>query len=585
MPSRGTTQRPSVDSNVSADSDRSHGVVVTEMVADGPWRSISALTDDDSQSVGEVTHEPAVDPGRGLSDDSQFFQARDYRYSAECAIRSDPAVDPAAFQAHLDSFSPTKLFMQGPDVHVHWVETGAAAPPADRPPGLPSPNPRDVIPAAGDGSGSDPDVGPAADGPRSAAPTIKTTPVDGSPPSRRGLARLDTGEGLTYAEYPSSMLLSAPQRPTARPLTPPSEHRRTGGLLQDQEDSSDENTTPVLKELEGSVEWGMPEAGIVERVRRLLREADPSADELEAIAQMSLLEAQQKRISAAPPSQGPLAQDAGALPPSLHGLGGLPPVYSPPQLGVHPMSVPPVAPHLQMPPPYGGMMPWAPFPPMYAGYPSPVVPEQQGKKKKDQCRKGEEYEPHPATQKALEEVPENKRTTIMLRNIPLNYSRDQVEDLLNGKGYRGKYDLLYLPRDFDKGANYGYAFINFLEHVDADGARKEFHQFKKWGNQSVKRAVVCWATSQGRERNLEKWKISSVMSKEVKECDQPMCYDRDGNKAPDMLTPDKEPRRPRPKKSNPNGAAKTEPQLPMPAYGGYAFPYGMPSPGMWPGAY
>ena len=60
----------------------------------------------------------------------------------------------------------------------------------------------------------------------------------------------------------------------------------------------------------------------------------------------------------------------------------------------------------------------------------------------------------------LEDVALGKetRTTIMIRNIPIKYSDDNLEIEL--KQFEGKYDCLYMPFDYEKGGNKGYAFLN-----------------------------------------------------------------------------------------------------------------------------
>lgn len=52
------------------------------------------------------------------------------------------------------------------------------------------------------------------------------------------------------------------------------------------------------------------------------------------------------------------------------------------------------------------------------------------------------------------------RTTVMIRNIPIKYSDDQLKEAL--EEFKGKYNCLYMPFDFEKNGNKGYAFINFV---------------------------------------------------------------------------------------------------------------------------
>ena len=52
------------------------------------------------------------------------------------------------------------------------------------------------------------------------------------------------------------------------------------------------------------------------------------------------------------------------------------------------------------------------------------------------------------------------RTTIMIRNIPIKYTENILNDTF--KEFHGKYDCLYMPYDYEKKGNKGYAFINFI---------------------------------------------------------------------------------------------------------------------------
>ena len=52
------------------------------------------------------------------------------------------------------------------------------------------------------------------------------------------------------------------------------------------------------------------------------------------------------------------------------------------------------------------------------------------------------------------------RTTVMIRNIPIKYTDQILTNALSE--FNGKYDCLYMPYDYEKNGNKGYAFINFV---------------------------------------------------------------------------------------------------------------------------
>ncbi|ETI23324.1 hypothetical protein G647_05124 [Cladophialophora carrionii CBS 160.54] len=102
------------------------------------------------------------------------------------------------------------------------------------------------------------------------------------------------------------------------------------------------------------------------------------------------------------------------------------------------------------------------------------------------------------------------RTTIMLRNIPNRVDQPMLKTLLDVTS-RGRYDFMYLRIDFANNCNVGYAFINF---IDAQSiipfvlarAGKRWNCFN-----SDKVAEVSYATIQGKDCLVQKFRNSSVM--------------------------------------------------------------------------
>ncbi|CAE7815270.1 ML4, partial [Symbiodinium sp. CCMP2456] len=72
------------------------------------------------------------------------------------------------------------------------------------------------------------------------------------------------------------------------------------------------------------------------------------------------------------------------------------------------------------------------------------------------------------------------RTTVMLRNIPNNYTREMFLALLDDNGFAGRYDFVYVPCDFRRQANLGYAFVNLVDASAVDAAWATFDGFADW---------------------------------------------------------------------------------------------------------
>jgi hypothetical protein len=104
------------------------------------------------------------------------------------------------------------------------------------------------------------------------------------------------------------------------------------------------------------------------------------------------------------------------------------------------------------------------------------------------------------------------RTTVMIRNMPNNYTRDMLLELVDSIGFAGTYDFAYLPIDFNSQAGLGYAFINFATVADAQNAFERFEGFSNWKVPSEKVCTVTWSSpTQGLAAHIERYKNSPVM--------------------------------------------------------------------------
>ncbi|ODA80537.1 hypothetical protein RJ55_03496 [Drechmeria coniospora] len=102
------------------------------------------------------------------------------------------------------------------------------------------------------------------------------------------------------------------------------------------------------------------------------------------------------------------------------------------------------------------------------------------------------------------------RTTIMLRNIPNKVDQAMLKRIIDESSW-GKYDFMYLRIDFANDCNVGYAFINFVDPLDIiDFVEARGNQ--RWNCfKSDKVAEISYATIQGKDCLVQKFRNSSVM--------------------------------------------------------------------------
>jgi len=137
-----------------------------------------------------------------------------------------------------------------------------------------------------------------------------------------------------------------------------------------------------------------------------------------------------------------------------------------------------------------------------------------------------------------------ERTTVMLRNLPNNYTRAMVQALLDKEGFAAKYDFLYLPIDFKTGACLGYAFVNLVSSRLVARFWQTFDGYSRWVIPSKKICGVTWSgPHQGLEAHVDRYRNSPVMHASVPEAYRPLVF-QNGRRMP-FPAPTKEPRAPR----------------------------------------
>jgi hypothetical protein len=136
------------------------------------------------------------------------------------------------------------------------------------------------------------------------------------------------------------------------------------------------------------------------------------------------------------------------------------------------------------------------------------------------------------------------RTTVMMKNLPNNYTSKMLMELLGEEGFAGTYNLLYLPIDFHSNTGLGYAFVSLIDSDIAEKFCEHFTGFSKWCVGSEKVCVVTWSdTLQGLQAHIERYKNSPVMHESVPEDHKPMLFE--GSKQVPFPPPTKKIRAPR----------------------------------------
>lgn len=115
------------------------------------------------------------------------------------------------------------------------------------------------------------------------------------------------------------------------------------------------------------------------------------------------------------------------------------------------------------------------------------------------------------------------RTTVMLRNMPNDYTRSMLIELIDGEGFAGSYDFVYLPVDFNTMSGLGYAFVNLTTPVEAGRFWQHFEAFARWAIPSEKVCTLNWSSPhQGLESHIERYRNSPVMHEAVPDNCKPM---------------------------------------------------------------
>jgi len=130
--------------------------------------------------------------------------------------------------------------------------------------------------------------------------------------------------------------------------------------------------------------------------------------------------------------------------------------------------------------------------------------------------------PATAGRKALCEA---EWTTLMLRNLPIKYTREDLLKVLHYFGFAGKFDFLYFPMDFETRGALGYAFVNMESPEDAVQLWRCMDGFSNWSFPCSKVCSVSWSQPlQGLEANVARYRNSPLMHEHVPDSFRPLLF-------------------------------------------------------------
>jgi RNA recognition motif-containing protein len=117
-------------------------------------------------------------------------------------------------------------------------------------------------------------------------------------------------------------------------------------------------------------------------------------------------------------------------------------------------------------------------------------------------------------------APQSDRTSLLLKNLPNNISRQGLMELFDSLGFKGCYNFLYMPMDFERGANLGYAFLNLTSGLQGERFARLFQGFSAWPSKfsSKKVTEIQWNTAQrGVADHIERYRNSPLFHRSVPE--------------------------------------------------------------------
>jgi hypothetical protein len=138
-----------------------------------------------------------------------------------------------------------------------------------------------------------------------------------------------------------------------------------------------------------------------------------------------------------------------------------------------------------------------------------------------------------------------KQTTVQLHNFPSTWTRDAVLDILDSRGFKGRYRFVYLPMNFSMGGCLGYADICMCSVADAVDLSNKLHglEIDSVGNSFSIAATWSDQDRQSIEDLIARYRDSPVMHRSVPDAHRPALFEDGARiKFPPPTKPLKRPR-------------------------------------------
>jgi len=123
--------------------------------------------------------------------------------------------------------------------------------------------------------------------------------------------------------------------------------------------------------------------------------------------------------------------------------------------------------------------------------------------------------------------------TVMVRQIPRQYTQSKFLEEVNQRGFQGLFNFLYLPFDLKKGINVGYGFVNFTDSKHAQHFRSKFDwtYLDKHMSMRGKPIRVHPASVQGYQANFQHFVQTKTWQKQDTMF-SPLFFSQDGSGGP-----------------------------------------------------